>query len=137
MKGYRMYKAEKLCSTLQIEQLFSRASGAGAALAYPLRAVWKERDGGARALPPSVNKFIIVVPKRRLKRAVDRVLMRRRIREAYRLNRDLITAASALNIAFLYVGDECRPYRHVERAMVRLLRKIAQTLTPAADVADS
>ncbi len=82
----RLYKREKLCSVTAIENLFARKEGNGSAMAYPLRAVWRvsERNGAS-------IQFLISIPKKRLRHAVDRVTMRRRVREAYRLNRNALT----------------------------------------------
>lgn len=121
MKGLRLYKKEKLCSVKAIDALFAKDSQADSALAFPLRAIWRENNLRSADCP----QFIIVVPKRRLRHAVDRVAMRRRIREAYRLSRDLIDRTARTDIAFVYVADTLRPYASVERAMHKLLKKIA------------
>lgn len=85
MKGLRLYKKEKLCSTVAIEQLFMRGGeGVQGALAYPLRAVWRKNPRRSSDAPVA---FVVSIPKKRLRHAVDRVQMRRRVREAYRLAR--------------------------------------------------
>ncbi len=98
-------------------------------MAYPWRAVWRSRG---EDMQPS--RFLISVPKKRLKHAVDRVTMRRRCREAYRLNRHLLPAsgAAAADIAFVYVGAGLTDYCHTERAMKKILTRIAERLTPPA-----
>lgn len=126
-KGLRLYKAEKLCSETAINILFERVKIAGQqkphkALCYPLRAVWTTNPDDA--VGPA--KFLIMIPKRRLRHAVDRVTMRRRVREAYRLNRHLLpNGVPDLNIAFIYVADTLKPYALIERAMQRLLSDVA------------
>lgn len=128
--GLRLYKKEKLCSHTAVDSLFDPASAAGThrAIAFPLRAVWRLNDS-RRA---DCAQFLIMVPKRRLRHAVDRVKMRRRIREAYRLNRHLIPADMRADIAFVYIAQELRPYADVARAMTRLLRAVAETPCPEA-----
>lgn len=129
MKGLRLYKVEKLCSLTAIDLLFSnRGSGdgkhlSGSALCYPWRAVW--RFDSVRT--PRVAKFLISVPKKRLRHAVDRVTMRRRCREAYRLSRRLLPEGVAVDIAFIYVGNGVTPYSPTFNAVGRLLGKIAQS----------
>lgn len=122
MPEFSLHKSEKLCSTTAIDALFAPNSGGKGALAFPLRMVW--RHNTARSHGAHVQ-FLISVPKKRLRHAVDRVSMRRRIREAYRLNRALIPAAdnddSRLDVAFVYIGTGLLPYRKVESAMRRLL----------------
>lgn len=120
MKQFGLYKKEKLCSTTAIEQLFSGGGRALNRLSYPLRLV-AASDPGRRSDAPVA--FLISVPKRRLRHAVDRVKMRRRIREAYRLlHRNYAFDASArLDVAFIYVADETVPYERVYAAMEHLL----------------
>lgn len=148
MKSFSLGKEHKLCSTTAIDCLFASREAASA-LAYPLRAVWqcnnRRNDGDAPC------KFLISVPKKRLRHAVDRVTMRRRIREAYRLNHaaaeasaeaatptdttassDSIGAPRNYDIAFIYVADKLRPYADIECAMRRLLRQIHRPTTPQA-----
>lgn len=123
MHTLRLYKIEKLCSETAIDRLFRRDDPAvSSALAYPLRASWRRND----TRTPSTAQFLISVPKKRIRLAVGRVLMRRRIREAYRLNRHLLPPDSRLDIAFIYVAAEQLPYARIQAAMRRLLAKIAE-----------
>lgn len=64
------------------------------------------------------------VPKKRLRHAVDRVTMRRRIRESYRLNRHLLRRDEAVDIVFIYVADKLLPSAKVATAVCRLLERI-------------
>lgn len=132
MKGQRLYKIEKLRSHTAIGQLFAPGEAVDKSLAFPLRAVW--RESSCRPDSTTCPRFLIMVPKRRLRHAVDRVLMRRRIREAYRLNRDLLPADRPVEIAFIYVDNDTGAYAAVERSMRRLLGRIAQSLnTPVSE----
>lgn len=113
-KRLKLPETTKLCSLTTIDALF--ASGRSA-LAYPLRIIYTPTD-------KPESQFLISVPKKRLRHAVDRVQMRRRIREAYRLNRNLLGNAK-FNIAFVYVANSLTDYHRVEAAMKRLLTQIA------------
>lgn len=110
----KLPKQTKLCSLTAIDALF--ASGKGA-LAYPLRMLC------APSSTPGI-KFFISVPKKRLRHAVDRVLMRRRIREAYRLMRPELSSELSFNIAFIYVGKGLESYSRVEHALRKLLAQL-------------
>lgn len=123
MKNLKLHKAEKLCSVTAIDALFSPASGNDSALAYPIRMVWRSRNPQDRAHAASVQ-FFISVPKRRLRHAVDRVTMRRRIREAYRLSRHLIPEGVCADVGFIYVAADLRPYDRVLAAMQKLLPQL-------------
>ena len=129
MKKYGLNKSDKLCSPAAIDQLFSRGADTlqpgviSTAMAYPLRAVC--RSGHDRTTGSKVQ-FLISIPKKRLRHAVDRVKMRRRVREAYRLNRhDYANESSApIDLAFIYVANDLKDYKSVERSVCRILQKI-------------
>lgn len=131
MKGLRLYKKEKLCSTIAIEQLFGNSADpyTHGALAYPLRAVWRVNPTRHSDAPLT---FLVSVPKRRLRHAVDRVTMRRRIREAFRLHRldFALPEGSRTDVAFVYVANRLCTYSSVENAMLHLLGDIAKSLQP-------
>ncbi len=133
MTSLRLYKREKLCSLTAIELLFAKKESQSAS-AYPLRAVWRvnERRSGQTA------QFFISIPKKRLKRAVDRVKMRRRTREAYRLGRHMLQLPenTPVDIAFIYLANDLQPYASIERAMVKLLGKISSSFTASTALND-
>ena len=79
MNDFRLPKPTRLCSQTAIDRLFAQRDVKGA-LAYPLRAVWGDNLSRTRG---DAVQFLPSVPKKRLRHAVDRVTMRRRIREAY------------------------------------------------------
>lgn len=75
--------------------------------------------------PPA--KMLVTVPKKIFKRAVDRNLVKRRIREAYRKNKnELIQKLEAdnksLNLMFIYYADTIYSYSEIENKIVVLLK---------------
>ncbi len=77
-------------------------------------------------------QILLTVPKKKRKHAVDRVLMRRRIREAFRLNsrelRDSISASAkirTLSLALIYIADTNEDYAKIEKSVRKLLRKLS------------
>ena len=124
MQGLRLYKAEKLCSRTAIEQVFAQGRGT---IAYPLRAVY---DFGAEGEAPA--QILISIPKKKIRPAVRRVLLRRRVREAYRLLRRsalhpaLQQGRVTAHIAFVYLANEVVDYHVIEAKMSTLLARIAQ-----------
>lgn len=127
MTGQRLYKIEKLRSEIAIGQLFDRSnSAAQSVMAYPLRAVWtiNVARNSSKDSAPQCPQFLIAIPKKRLRHAVDRVKMRRRVREAYRLSRDLIPRDIPFDIAFVYVADSVLPYSDIARSVTKILTRI-------------
>lgn len=105
--------------------LFRSDSSSQATLAYPLRAVWRQNDG---RYCDAKMQFLISIPKKRLHHAVDRVMMRRRIREAYRLNHHdyTLTDNSKIDVAFIYIANSLLPYKIIEKAMKKILKNISE-----------
>lgn len=124
----RLYKREKLCSVTAIDLLFDRSGGSSASTSYPLRFVWRKNQGRKSGV-----QFMISVPKKRLRHAVDRVAVRRRIREAYRLNRSLLgdVAEMPVDIAFIYLSDKVLPSAQIHAAMCKALGKVRDTNSEA------
>ena len=128
MSVLRLYKSEKLCSTLEIEKLYARGTSI---IAYPLRAVWLEvpRDDWRH---PVAARFLVSIPKKRIRHAVDRVLLRRRTREAYRLNRsfldDVAQEGKTVLIGFNWLANHEYNYVTIERSMQEILRKISSAI---------
>lgn len=74
-------------------------------------------------------KVVFAVPKKMHKRAVDRNTIRRRMREAYRLNKSelhqrLKERNKALNLMFIYREREIKPYSEIEHKIVLLLKDL-------------
>ncbi len=113
MKGNRLYKIEKLCSRSAVNRLFQTGRSA---IQYPLRIVVNVTADSSEPV-----KFMITVPKKKIRKAVDRVLLRRRIREAYRLNRELLAPLRENNITieigFLYLDTNIADYATIEQKM--------------------
>ena len=117
MKGLRLYKYEKLCSRKLIDQMFAAKNNS--IKSYPIRLIYHVTDK-----QQSSAQFFISVPKKRLRHAVDRVLMRRRIREAYRLNKRELPP-SGVDILFVWSSAELCDFRTIEAEMIQSLQRIA------------
>ena len=118
---------EHLKSKNTIDRLY--AEGASVT-AYPLRAVFIETpdEGQATAC------ILISVAKRRFHHAVDRNLVKRRIREAYRLNKkafvdSLNAQGKKLAIAILYIDTRHNSTEFLKKKMSKLLAAITEKTT--------
>ena len=121
---YKLSKDEKLTSRTAIERLFDEGKSI---MAFPLRAAYRLRPCGEHPV-----QFLISIPKKRIRKAVGRVTLRRRTREAYRLaRRELLLPALeqhgiGVDIAFVYLDSTPAPYSVISEKMNHLLTRIAQ-----------
>lgn len=83
-------KDEKLKSKKAIEALFLKGKSVSA---YPLRLVYLKND--------DINKIGVSVSKKNFKRAVDRIRIKRLLREAYRLNKTLLIDNNITGYSFM------------------------------------
>jgi ribonuclease P protein component len=79
-------------------------------------------------------KFAISVPKKKLKKAVDRNLIKRRCREAYRLNnsalKDLLTSHNKqLILMFIYLNHEIKEYITIEKSIKKHLNALLSEIS--------
>ena len=121
---YKLNKDEKLCSRKAVDLLFSDGKSL---MAFPLRAAYRLRPQHER----HPVQFLISIPKKRIRKAVNRVLLRRRTREAYRLNRrelllqPLRQTGWGVDIAFVYLDSTPAPYEVINEKIHILLSRIA------------
>lgn len=129
MKEFGLYKKQKLCSARATEILFAQGGADFSRLCYPLRAIARNNPGRRSDAPVA---FLISVPKKRLRHAVDRVRMRRLVREAFRLNHRSYPMPEGIraDLAFVYVADCLLPYSAVESAVKRILKALAAYFAP-------
>ena len=121
---YKLNKSEKLRSRIAIDHLFDDGVSL---MAFPLRAAFRLRPRGENPV-----QFLISIPKKRIRKAVNRVTLRRRTREAYRLNRNVLLLAQleqldlGVDIAFVYLDSKPAPYSVINEKVTTLLTRIAQ-----------
>lgn len=75
--------------------------------------------------------MLISVPKKRLKRAVKRNRVKRMVREAYRLNKQMLSVVNvhedkSLIIGFVWVTSDILPFDLVSKKMQSAFSKIVQ-----------
>ena len=122
---YTFKKEERLCSKKLIDELFHSGSSF---LLYPFRIVWLRHP-----LPANVPAQVVInVPKRRFKKAVHRNLIKRRIREIYRLSKGselynfLEDHSGQLLLGIHYVGKDIVDYHLMEKKFKLVLLQLKE-----------
>tara|TARA_B110000881_G_scaffold196245_1_gene191458 strand:- start:103 stop:477 length:375 start_codon:yes stop_codon:yes gene_type:complete len=115
-------KKQKLCNETVIKELFSNGQSFTTSA---LRLVWKEDIKEDEMTVRS----IIVVPKKKIRLAVKRNIIRRRMKEAYRLHKieleNMLKGRKLqLNIAIIYQKEKILPYKTVEQEIKLILERL-------------
>jgi ribonuclease P protein component len=119
-----LHKSERLHSFGAIRRLFSEGKGG---FVYPIRyVVYAEESDEASA------EILFSTPKKFLKRANKRNVVRRRMREAYRLNKALLLGDDAaprhFQVALIYSSKEVLNFNTIENATKRILQNLGAGL---------
>jgi len=124
--SYTFPKSERLSSKKLIDSLFRQGDSFNV---YPLRVLYLADPSKAA----NKVRVLITVPRRNLKRAVDRNKVKRRIREAYRLNKHLLyynQKQVPYLLAYIYISRDVLSYAEIEAklkvSLERLKNKISQ-----------
>ena len=114
-------KRERLSGQKIIETLFKEGKSY---VINPFRVVWMECE----LMAPFPVQVLISVSKKRINKAVDRNLIKRRIREAYRKNKeDIYEFLSQKHVkcalALIYSTDRIADYKEIEEKIILLLQR--------------
>ena len=112
MGKYTLGKAERLSRKKWIQELFDKGSSFNF---YPYRILFlphPEPNAGP-------NQVMFSVSKRLFKKAVDRNKIKRRMREAYRLNKGPAGLSGKLLIAYIYTAREILPSSTIREKLVK------------------
>lgn len=122
-KPYALPKSERLSSLTAVRRLFKDGA---TGFVYPFRYMVIAEQ----STTPSVE-VLFSVPKRNHKRANKRNTLRRRMKEAYRLNKATLTAIAqskgyGVDLAIVYSSKEVLPYKTIENAICKLLAEVGE-----------
>jgi len=118
--NYQLSKNERLHSKKSIKELFDKGSSF---FLYPFKVVFLD------SAEVETNQVLFSVSKKKLKKAVQRNYVKRRMKEAYRLNKHLLQqdVNNKKLIALVYVSHELASFHEIEPKMVKILSKIARS----------
>lgn len=109
-------KAERLCGKKTTSTLLSRGKwGSAPHIRYCVL-----NPGGE-----SFSRIMVSVPKRNFKRAVKRNLLKRRIREAFRLQKTILSGKS-IDIMFVYSSEEIVGFDVIFSEMTDILNRFSK-----------
>ncbi|HEX7014124.1 MAG TPA: ribonuclease P protein component [Cyclobacteriaceae bacterium] len=119
MGPFSFRKSERLYKRKEIQELFEKGSSFHL---YPFRVLVMRQD------PPGPNhKILISVPNRVFRKAVDRNLLKRRIREAYRLQKHKLPSGP-LTVGFVYTGTKLLSFAEISQKMTLAFGKMEKVL---------
>lgn len=117
-------KEEHLCGQTAIDMLFRKGKSF---LAFPVKVTYILTTDEVPV------RCMVVAPKKKFKHAVDRNLVKRQLREAYRKNKHALfdwveTHQQQLHLSMVFVSDRHIPSHVVERKIKVALDKLLEKL---------
>lgn len=120
--SFSLKKHEILKSKKNIEELFKNGSSF---FLYPYKVFYLPNAKTEN------NQILFSVSKKYFKKAVDRNLLRRRMREAYRLNKSILTDehcdSLSISIALIYISKLKLPFTDIENKLKQVLVRLNKT----------
>ncbi len=113
-------KIERLCSKKAIDDLFANGKGK---TQFPIKLIYKLSEFES----PFPIRAMFVVPKKKHKRANKRNIIKRRMREVYRLHKQQLYDSvnkHKLDIMFICLTPEELSYQDIEKSMLDLMNSL-------------
>jgi len=123
---YIFNKSERLNNKVTINKLFEKGQSV---VISPFRLLWIENNNSKY----SIAQTLISVPKRNISLATKRNVIKRRMNEAFRLNKEKLYAElnernKQINIAIIYQKQEIQTYKIIEQKINLLLSRLIKEL---------
>jgi ribonuclease P protein component len=121
-RDFTFRKEDRLPSGKQLDELFKQGKSF---TVFPFKVIWMQY-ASEKKVPA---QLLITVPKRNYKKAVDRNLLKRRIREAYRLNKSLLLSGvsekkSSLILGLVYIAPKALSFADIQEKIILILQRL-------------
>ena len=128
----------------QREAISALASHGKVLFRYPIKAFCLPTGKGSATIADGVGssgevppehagagypRYVFTVPKKLFKRAVKRNLLKRRMREAVRLNQEAVLGDFCADFMLVYIGRDVCPYEVIVAAVRDILTKSTELLS--------
>jgi len=131
MSNFRFPKAQRICNKNDIGLLFGKAESVRQG-SIILRCIFRESVNHE-----DLQQVLIVVPKKKVRKAVDRNRIKRQLREIYRLNQEVFKIENpkgkTLLMACIYAGNPVANYHDLEKNYLKAKEKMQKELIGNVD----
>jgi ribonuclease P protein component len=119
--SFSLKKHEILRSKKKIQELFEHGSSF---FLYPFKIHFIPQENSEN------TQVLFSVSKRNFKKAPDRNLIRRRMREAYRLNKNILVSnlkePFSMSIALVYISKSVLPFSEIENKLKQVFVRLSK-----------
>jgi ribonuclease P protein component len=120
--NYRLPKSERLHADKLIKELFSEGSSF---FLYPFKILFYVKGESEKG----TVQVLFSVSKKKIKKANQRNLVRRRIKEAYRLNKSLLNLDSrVISVGLIYVASDQMEFSNLQSKIIPILKKLSTVI---------
>jgi ribonuclease P protein component len=119
--NYRLSKNERLHAEKLIKELFNESSSF---FLYPFKVLFLKKQD----LIGQPNQVLFSVSKKKIKKATGRNFIKRRLKEAYRLNKQILPP-NGIILGLIFVGKAEMSFAEIQPKMVQVLNRLNQELS--------
>ena len=118
--NFKLPKSERLHAEKRIKELFNEGSSF---FLYPFKVVFLVK----KELEDQPNQVLFSVSKKKIRKATGRNFIKRRLKETYRLNKQLLSTKGIL-LGFIFVGNPEMSFSEIEPRMKLALERLQKEL---------